>query len=162
MSDADRDGNPSQEPGDRSASERSGAALPFTSVPEYSDIDEAREGGTSPRWLVTRVIVVVIVGLLVTASVVGLAISAEEQQRASSLSNEVEETKRQIEQRIAELDNVLLGLRGSVVSNPDFNAEAFHKAVNGSSALDNVAPVRAVQWAVTVPLDGGKAFEKQA
>jgi diguanylate cyclase (GGDEF)-like protein len=162
MSDADRDGNPSQEPGDRGASGSTGVTPEDAGALGYSEIDEVRDGGPSPRWLVTRTVVVVIVGLLLTASVVGLAISAEQQQRESSLAVEVEETKRQIEQRIAELDNVLLGLRGSVVSNPDFNAEAFHKAVNGSLALDNVAPVRAVQWAVTVPLDGGKAFEKQA
>lgn len=126
-----------------------------------ADLAESRAKTPTPRWLITRTVWVVIVGLLVSGLIVGFTIRAEQQQRESALAVEAEETKRQIDQRISELDNVLLGLRGSVVSNPDFNAAAFHKAVNGSEALDNVAPVRAVQWAVVVPEGQGDAFEQQ-
>lgn len=160
MSDASRDMYSDREAGDLDADNSSGRTLYVGAAGGYEGAGD-RDEMSSPRWLVTRTVVVVILGLLVTAVIVGLAINAERQQREATVAVEVQETKRQIEQRIAELDTVLLGLRGSVVSNLDFDAEAFHKAVNGSAALENVAPVRAVQWAVTVPLDGGKAFEKQ-
>lgn len=160
MSDASRDMYSDREAGDLDADNSSGRTLEVGAAGGYEGAGD-RDEMSSPRWLVTRTVVVVILGLLVTAVIVGLAINAERQQREATVAVEVQETKRQIEQRIAELDTVLLGLRGSVVSNLDFDAEAFHKAVNGSAALENVAPVRAVQWAVTVPLDGGKAFEKQ-
>ncbi|MCH9718949.1 MAG: EAL domain-containing protein [Actinomycetia bacterium] len=160
MSDASRDMYSDREAGDLDADNSSGRTLDVGAAGGYEGAGD-RDEMSSPRWLVTRTVVVVILGLLVTAVIVGLAINAERQQREATVAVEVQETKRQIEQRIAELDTVLLGLRGSVVSNLDFDAEAFHKAVNGSAALENVAPVRAVQWAVTVPLDGGKAFEKQ-
>ena len=161
MSDVSRDMYPDREAGDLDTDNSSGGTPEVGAANDYEGAGD-RDEMSSPPWLVTRTVVVVILGLLVTAVIVGLAINAEQQQREAAVAVEVQETKRQIEQRIAELDTVLLGLRGSVVSNSDFDAEAFHKAVNGSAALENVAPVRAVQWAVTVPLDGGKVFEKQA
>lgn len=101
-------------------------------------------------------------GLFISLGVWYLAMMSESRQAKVRFDREVQQTAANIRDQVADYDEVLFGLRGSVVIEPDLTREQFHFAVEGGAALQRMPGIHSLQWVIPVAKNQGAEFEQRS